>query len=203
MAEAFVDRGSRPEFVRHEIELARRAIKEDEAARLYDRAEEILATGNSEGAREVLGQALAAVESGPVAEACRRLLDSIDNPTAYQPTPLPMISLSPTDEEIEELNRLLASNDLEGALDFLVGIRGNSAGAQLRWLDRKIEELERNVEYNRYVESYNQAVDLINQGNYADAIELLEELLTTLPEGPKARSIRVLLDDARTKLADS
>jgi tetratricopeptide (TPR) repeat protein len=203
LTEAASEHSSQPEFIRREIASTRRMIMENEAAKLCDHAEELFENDDPEGARKVLHEALLAIESGPVAEACRRLLDHIDHPTKYQPAPLPTVSVSPTAEEIEELNRLLASNDLEGALDFLTRIRENSFGAQQRWLDSKIAEVERNVEYNRYVDSYNRAVDLINRGDYADAIELLEKLLSSLPEGPKARSTRALLEDARTKLANS
>jgi len=200
LAEAVADRGSQPEFIRQGIESTRRAIIENEAAKRYDQAEELLEKGDPEGARRVLLEALLAVESGPVAQACRRLLEHIDHPIKHQPTPPPVVSISPTDDEIDELNRLLASNDLEGALIFLRRIRGHSSGAQQQWLDQKIEELEQNVQYNRYVDSYNRAVDLMNRGDYASAIELLEGLFATLTEGPKARSIRVLLEDARAKL---
>jgi FimV-like protein len=202
LAEAVADRGSQPEFIQSGIESTRRAIAENEAAQRYDQAEELLENGDPEGARRVLQEALLEVDSGPVAQACRQLLDHIDHPEKSQPTPLPVVSISPTDEEIEELNRLLATNDLEGAIVYLGRIRTNSSGAQLRWLDQKIRELERNVQYNRYVDSYNHAVDLLDQGDYTGAIGLLEELLTTLPEGPQARSLRVLLDNARAKLAE-
>jgi len=202
LAEAAADRGAQPEFILRGIESTLRAITEHEAAKRYDHAEELFENGDPEGARRVLQEALVEVESGPVAEACRRLLDHIDHPVKYQPTPQPVVSISPTDEEIEELNRLLESNDLEGALAFLRPIRERSSGAQQRWLDQKIGELERNVQYNRYVDSHNRAVDLLNRGDYAGAIELLEGLLSTLPEGPKARSVRLLLDDARAKLGE-
>jgi len=202
LAEAIADRGAQPEFIRRGIESTRLAIAESEAGQHYDRAGELLDSGDSEGARKVLLEALTVVETGPVAEACRQLLDHIDHPMKYEATPIPAVEISPTDEEIEELNRLLASQDLASALEYLGGIRERTSGSQRFWVDNKIDEIERNLEYNRYVDGYNHAVDLFNQEDYTGVIELLEGLLATLPEGPKTRSVRSLLDDARIKLAD-
>ena len=202
LAELVADRASDSEFIRRGIESTRLAIAEDEAARSYDHAKELLDAGDPEGARAVLVEALAVVESGPVAAACRQLLDHIDHPIEYEATPPPAVSESPTDEEIEELNRLLASQDLEGALDHLHDLRDRTSGPQRFWVDNKIAEIERNLLYNRYVDGYNHAVELFNEEDYAGAIDVLEGLLATLPEGPKARSVRVLLDDARAKLAE-
>ena len=64
-------------------------------------------------------------------------------------------------------------------------------------MDSKIREIESALGHNRYVEAYNHAVDLYNSEDYPGAVQVLENLLATLPEGPRATSARALLDDAR------
>jgi TolA-binding protein len=70
-------------------------------------------------------------------------------------------------------------------------------GAERReWLEDRIAEVRRTLDYNRFVDGYNRAVELYNDRRYDDAINLLEELLESLPEGNEADSAQALLDDA-------
>ena len=196
-AENVAERGSNPEFIHRGITTVRHAIAEYEAAALFDRANALFATGDLEGARTMLELALSEVDSGPVAASCRHLLDVIDHPERYQSGRGPVITTSPTREEIQTLNELLAATDLDGALEYLKGLQEHSHPIGALWLESKIREIERTLGYNHYVETYNHAVDLYNDEDYPGAERVLEELLATLPEGPNATSARALLDDAR------
>ena len=197
LTESIADRGNDPEFIRRGITTVRHAIAEHEAAALFDRANAQLAAGDLEGARTMLELALSEVDKGPVAASCRQLLDVIDHPERYEAGRGPVITSSPTREEIETLNEFLAATNLEGALEFLNGLQEHSHSSGGLWLDSKIREIERTLAYNHYVETYNRAVDLYNDEDYPGAERILEELLATLPKGPRAASVRALLDDAR------
>jgi tetratricopeptide (TPR) repeat protein len=196
-AENVAERGSNPEFIRRGITIVRHAIAEHEAAKLFDRANALFAAGDLEGARTVLEVALSEVDKGPVAASCRKLLDVIDHPERYEAGRGPVITSSPTRKEIETLNELLAATDLEGALEYLKGLKEHSHPSGGLWLDSKIREIERTIGYNHYVETYNHAVDLYNDEDFPGAERILEELLATLPQGHRAASARALLDDTR------
>ena len=197
LAESIADRGSNPEFIHRGITTVRHAIAEHEAAKLFDRANALFAAGDLEGARTVLEVALSEVDNGPVAASCRKLLDVIDHPERYEAGRDTVITTAPTREEIEYLNRLIAANNLEGAIEYLQGLQEHSHPVGALWLESKIREIERNLGYNHYVETYNHAVDLYNDEDYPGAERVLEDLLATLPEGPNATSARALLDDTR------
>jgi len=83
---------------------------------------------------------------------------------------------------------------------YLGQIRDRSQGAQTRWIDGKIRELQSTLAYNRYIDTYNSAVDLYNQQQFARVISMLDPLLATMPEGAQASSVKALIDDARAAL---
>ena len=197
LAEDIADRGADPGFIRRSIASVRRAVADNEAAALCDRADALFSTGDLEGARTLLEVALSKVDEGPVAASCRQRLDVIDHPERYRPGQGPVHRASPTRKEIENLNRLLAANNLDGALEYLKGLQEHSSGSGQLWLGSKIEEIERTLRYIHFIDTYNRAVDLYNDEDYPGAERVLEELLATLPEGPQAESAGALLDDAR------
>jgi len=197
LAERIAARAVNPAFIRQSIESLQRAVAENEASALYARAEGLFAAGDLEGARTLLELALSKINDGPVAASCRRLLDVIDHPEQYEPGRGPVITTSPTREEIEDLNRLLASNDLDGALEYLKGLQEHTHPSGELWLGSKIREIERSIHHSHYVDTYNRAVDMYNDQDYAGAVRVLEELLATLPEGPEADSTATMLDDSR------
>jgi tetratricopeptide (TPR) repeat protein len=195
-----VAQAEQPEIIEEGIDRVRTLVAEHRGSKIYDRAFEEYENGNLEAARTLLEQALAELPAeGPVTASCRHLLDVIDNPEKYAPPPPPL--LSPTPEEIERFNTLLAARDLEGAARFLRKIRDSSTGSQTRWIDGKIEELQRALDYNLYVDGYNEAVDLFNEEKYSAAIEVLDELLRALPAGPQAQSAKALRNEARELMA--
>ncbi len=200
-AERSIDLASRPELVARDIAAVRRSIIEHEGAKTYDLAVATFDRGDREAARALLEHALSELPAeSPVTASCRHLMRVIDHPEEYVREPEPAVS--PTNEEIERLNRLLAAGDLDGAVLFLTEIRGRSAGAQTRWIDGKIRELEFTLAYNRYVDIYNRAVDLYNRQEFDRVIEILDPLLATMPEGAQAASVRALMDDARAALTE-
>jgi len=200
LAENIADRGADPAFIRRGIESVRRAVAENEASALNDRAEALFQTGDLEGARELLELALSKVDDGPVAASCRQLLDVLDHPDRYKAGRGPVIRASPTKEQIDHFNRLFAANDLSGALEYLKRLQEQSEGSGDPWLSSKISEIEGTLKYNNYIDTYNRAVDLYNDEDYPGAVRVLEELLATLQEGAQADFVRAFLDDARSEI---
>jgi tetratricopeptide (TPR) repeat protein len=201
LAEESVDRAARPEIIRRAIADIRLAAAEHEGAKKYKRALDLYDQGELDTARSLLEETLSELDTGPVARSCHRLLEIIDHPELANPQPEITILTDPTDEEIDRLNVFLGKGDLEGALHLLEDMRDGSSGARQGWIDRKILEIRRAIEYNRFVDGYNQAVDLYNTEKFVEAIRVLEELLADLPEGPDAVAVRSLLAEARAGLS--
>jgi tetratricopeptide (TPR) repeat protein len=201
LAEEDVDRTARPEFMRRAIADIRLSAAEHEGAKKYRRALDLYEEGETDAARGLLEEALSELDSGPVALSCRRLLEIIEHPELANPQPEITILTDPTDEEIDRLNVFLGNGDFDGALHLLEDMRDGSSGVRQGWIDRKIAEIQRAIDYNHFVDSYNRAVELYNRREFAEAIRVLEELLAELPEGPDAVAVRSLLEEARTGLS--
>jgi tetratricopeptide (TPR) repeat protein len=197
LAEEIVDRSLHPGVARLNIDSTRRMIIEHQAASLFNRAQELLSQGDREGARLLLTEALELTEESAVASSCRRLLTILDQPDRRRGEIVTTFNPSPTAEEINHYNNLIASKDFEGALEFLERIRNRVGFDQLRWVDERIREIQQSIAYNRFVDEYNRAVDFYNNKQFGEAVQALEELLTTLPEGREAESAKALLNDAR------
>jgi tetratricopeptide (TPR) repeat protein len=197
LAELLVERSMNPTIARHNIDSARRSIVEHQAADLFNQAQEKFTTDDRDGARDLLLEALSLVDDGPVASSSRRLLALLDHPEQQTQRPVSTVSLSPTASEIDQLNELIATKDFAEALAFLEGMRDRVSGDRLQWLDERIGEIQRTLNYNRFVDDYNRAVDLYNQEEYDEAMALLEALLEVLPDGYEADSARALLEDTQ------
>ncbi len=200
LAEADLPAAARPEAIRSAIVAARGAVRRHLAAQRYSSASRLYAEGDPAGARALLEEALSELPADDsLAWSCRSLLEVIDHPERFrsQPPPVP----SPTQDEISELNRRLAADDLAGAVALLRTLRERSEGPQRRWVDAKIDELQWTIDYNRFVDAYNLAVDHYNLGEPERAAEVLERLVAELPAGSERESALALLRDARAAAA--
>jgi tetratricopeptide (TPR) repeat protein len=110
---------------------------------------------------------------------------------------------SPTPEEVAQLNQLIAAKDYEGAIEFLESMRAGAGSMHRGWFDDRIREIQRVIDHGRFVDEYNRAVDRYNQKRFREAVEILESLLKTLPEGRDAQDARALLDDALAMMEES
>lgn len=195
-AEELAGRTLYPDAIRRDIEWTRRSVNEQRAADLLHQAQDLHSKNDQAGARDLLEGALEIVEDGPVAAACRQLLEIIDHPGCQTPTATATINSSPTPEEIAHYNHLIAAKDYDGALEFLNSMRDSVGPAQREWIDDRVREIERVVNYGRFVDDYNRAVDLYNQQSFDEAVKVLQRLLETLPEGRESDDARALLNDA-------
>lgn len=196
LAERDLAAAARPETIHSAITAARGAVRRHLAAQRYSRASQLYAEGDPAGARALLEEALIGLPADDsLAWSCRSLLEVIDHPERFrsQPPPVP----SPTADEIAELNRRLSADDLAGAVTLLRSIREHTVGPQRRWVDAKIDELQWTIDYNRFVDAYNLAVDHYNRGEHDRAAAVLEALIPTLPDGAERESALELLRDTR------
>ena len=196
LAEALVDRSLYPHAVRQNIDWTRRSIDEHRAAVQYNRAQESYSQGNLKAAREALELSLEITDSGPVAFSSRQLLELIDHPDRPSVSGVMTFNPSPTKQEIDHLNQLIAKRHFEEALEYLEAMQLRVGIDQREWLDDRIREIRRAVDYNHYVDEYNRAVDFYNKRQYEDVVQVLEVLLRTLPKGRESDSVKALLNDA-------
>ncbi len=200
LAEADLAAAARPEAIRSAIAAGRSAVRRQLATQRYTSASRLHAEGDPAGARALLEEALAELPADDsLAWSCRSLLEVIDHPERFRSQPPGPVSPTPT--EIAELNGLLAANHLAAALDLLGELRERSDGPQRRWVEAKTAEIQWTIDYNRFVEGYNRAVDLFNLGERERAAAVLEELIPTLPEGAERESALELLRDTRAAAA--
>ena len=68
------------------------------------------------------------------------------------------------------------------------------------WIDGKIQELQRTLDYNHSVEIYNAAVELYNRQEYDTVVTMLDEFLAATPDGPQTASVRSLRNDALRRI---
>jgi tetratricopeptide (TPR) repeat protein len=196
LADTLVNRSLYPEVVRKNLDWTRHRIDEQRAFAHYNRAQELFSQDDREAAREALGLALELIDEGPVAWSSRQLLNLIDHPDELTPAEVITFNPSPTAQEIDHLNHLIVSKEWEAALEFLGAMRGRLGIEQQEWLDDRIAEIQQAVDYNRYVDEYNRAVELYNLRRYREAVRVLEGLLATLPEGRESEAVKALLNDA-------
>ena len=196
LAETLVDRSLNPPAVRQNLDWARHRIDEQRALAHFNRAQELFSQDDREAAREALQLALELMDEGPVAWSSRQLLDLIDHPIELTTAEVVTFNPSPTAQEIDHFNQLVATKEYESALEFLAEMRGRLGTEQQEWLDDRIAEIHRTLNYNRYVDGYNRAVESYNSRQFAAAVRILEELLATLPEGRESESVKAFLSDA-------
>jgi tetratricopeptide (TPR) repeat protein len=98
------------------------------------------------------------------------------------------------DEDRRAAEELLGQQKLLEAIPLLEAVLaktrdpGRKAATEVR-----LEEVRRALDYNRFVEQYNQAVNLANQGNTKGAIAILEPLIETVKDPNQAEQGRALL----------
>jgi len=196
LADTLVDRSLYPPVVRQNIDWPRRSINEQRALAHFNRAQELFSQDDRDSAREALEQALEIINDGPVAFSSRQLLDLIDHPDKLPAAGIMTFNPSPTKSEIDQLNKLIATKDFETAIDFLEAMRDRVGTDQQEWLNDRIREIRRTLDYNLFLDQYNRAVDFYNKRQYEDAVQVLEVLISTLPKGRESESVKALLDDA-------
>jgi len=202
--ESRLDRAASQERLRHRAAEVRAAIVDARLAESYRLAVARFNAGDEEGALELLNQVLAgAAVDSELAGAARRLALLIRQPpaaTRAQPAPpaFPLVS----EVETGQLNRLLAGNRYDEALQLLDGVKRRLGRAAPSWVDAKMAEIRRAVAHNRFVDQYNRAVALFNQGDHVGAAAVLEALLATALDRDQREDAQQLLEEARRETGE-
>jgi Flp pilus assembly protein TadD len=99
------------------------------------------------------------------------------------------------DEDYIRAEKLVGEQKLEEALPLLQQIRAKTTRETRRaTLTARIGEIQAALAFNRFVDRYNQAVALANQGDVRGAIAILEPLVQTTAESFQIEQARRLLD---------
>jgi tetratricopeptide (TPR) repeat protein len=135
-------------------------------------------TGQGQKAGEVIERVL--VPGGASAEEIASARDALLDEEQRRAEEL--IEADRTAEAVTLLERLSARTTSPARRDAIAG---------------RLEEIRRRQSFNRFVESYNQAVELANQGDVKGAAAILEPLLTTTLDPMQTERARALLERLR------
>ena len=98
-------------------------------------------------------------------------------------------------EDCRRAEDLLADGKLEEAIPILEQVRAKTARESRREeLTKRIAEVRSALSFNRFVDGYNQAVHLANQGDVRGAVAILEPLVQTTQDPMQAEQARRLLE---------
>jgi tetratricopeptide (TPR) repeat protein len=160
--------------LRSQIDQLRFNIKQIRAVDSYNRASEYFNSGEYKEARTILEELLESETDQQIAERATELLELVKVQLAG-PQPGQPDTWEQLKESLHQFNELVAAGRVEEARQVLVAQRSESNEATVKWLDRKIGEIDSAIAYNRFIESYNRAVDLYNQGELEAAVNLLQK----------------------------
>ena len=97
-------------------------------------------------------------------------------------------------EDLRRAEELLGEERLEEALPILEQVRAKTTRDWRRTeVTRRIDEVQKTLNFNRFVDGYNRAVELAQQGDVQGAIALLEPLLQTTQDSFQVEQARTLL----------
>ncbi|MFL6192701.1 MAG: tetratricopeptide repeat protein [Thermoanaerobaculia bacterium] len=137
--------------------------------------------------------AMAYVRTGRPAQA-QELIDRVLVPGKAEPELIDNVREALLDEEQNRAESLLEEQKLEEAVAMLESLRGKTSHADRRdALAARIEEIRLAQDFNRFVELYNQAVELVNRGNVRGAVAILEPLAKSARNPGQAEQARTLL----------
>ncbi len=102
------------------------------------------------------------------------------------------------DEEHRRAEELIDDQKYAEALNLLQQVKAKtSRPARRDQLEQRIDEIQRTLNFNAFVERYNQALDLANHGNVKDAVAMLEPLLATTRDPAQVERARTLIERLR------
>ncbi|HEY2291591.1 MAG TPA: tetratricopeptide repeat protein [Thermoanaerobaculia bacterium] len=99
------------------------------------------------------------------------------------------------DEEHRRAEELVDAQKLTQALPLLEAVKTKTRRPQRRAeIEQQIEQIRHTLNFNAFVESYNQAVELANRGKVQEAVAILEPLLQTAQDPTQVERARSLLE---------
>jgi Flp pilus assembly protein TadD len=140
--------------------------------------------------------ALAYARAGQGAKA-QELIDRVLVPQAT-PEQVESAREGLLDEEHRRAEELIGAQKLAEALPVLEAVKAKTSRPQRRdEIEQRIEEIRRALDFNTFVERYNQAVELANRGKVQEAAAILEPLLQTTQDPMQVERARTLLERLR------
>ncbi|MFL6261899.1 MAG: tetratricopeptide repeat protein [Thermoanaerobaculia bacterium] len=102
------------------------------------------------------------------------------------------------DEEHRRAEELIGAQKLAEALPVLEAVKAKTGRPQRRTeVEQRIEEIRHALNFNTFVDRYNQAVELANRGKVPEAVAILEPLLKTTQDPVQVERARTLLERLR------
>lgn len=102
------------------------------------------------------------------------------------------------DGEHQRAEELIDEQKYAEALDLLQRVKEKtSRPARREVLERRIDEIRRALDFNAFVERYNQALELANHGDVKGAVAILEPLLTTTRDPAQVERAQALIERLR------
>jgi tetratricopeptide (TPR) repeat protein/soluble cytochrome b562 len=102
------------------------------------------------------------------------------------------------DEEHRRAEELIGAQKLAEALPVLEAVKAKTSRPQRRAeIEQRIEEIRHALNFNAFVDRYNQAVELANRGKVPEADAILETLLKTTQDPVQVERARTLLERLR------
>ncbi|HEY3568563.1 MAG TPA: tetratricopeptide repeat protein [Thermoanaerobaculia bacterium] len=99
------------------------------------------------------------------------------------------------DEEHRRAEELVNAQKLAEALPVLESVQAKTSRPQRRAeIEQQIEEIRHALNFNAFVDHYNQAVELANRGKVQEAVAILEPLLQTTQDPMQVERARSLLE---------
>lgn len=99
------------------------------------------------------------------------------------------------DEDYEQAEELISQSKLDEALPLLEGLRERtSLSTRKVEITDRITEIREAQSYNHFVDGYNQAVELANQGDVRGAIAILQPLIETTRDSTQVERARTLVE---------
>ncbi|HEY0512006.1 MAG TPA: tetratricopeptide repeat protein [Thermoanaerobaculia bacterium] len=136
--------------------------------------------------------ALAYARTGQPAKA-EELLERVLIPHA-SPEEVENVREALLDEEQRQAEGLIDDGKVAAALALLEQVRTKTGRPERRaTVTRRIDEIRQALNYNTFVERYNQAVELATRGDVRQAIAILEPLLATTEDPAQVERARALI----------
>lgn len=143
--------------------------------------------------------AIAYAQSGQREKASRlidRMVAAKDNPHYIENAREAL--LNDTHRRAEEL---IGQQKPEEAIPLLEEVRDQTARPDRKAeIERRLSDIRETLDFNHFVDRYNEAVRLANQGKHKDAIVILEPLVQTTKNPDQARQAREMLERLRALL---
>ncbi len=131
-------------------------------------------------------------------EKAEALIENVLVPRGAEPEMIANAREALVDEDYARAEDLVGEGKLDEALPLLEQVRDQTSLASRKdEITSRIAEIREAQSFNRFVDGYNQAVNLANQGDVRGAIAILEPLIETTPDPTQVERARTLIQQLK------